>query len=92
MHLINPMMTAVCGTAACILIKVSKSFRDKEMLTASITTLMMETVSPSETPVNFNETAWRNNPEHCHLHTRRCENIKTHSSKISTYVVLFASV
>jgi hypothetical protein len=32
---------------------------------------MMEAASTSETSVNFYQTAWRNNPEDSHLHTRR---------------------
>jgi hypothetical protein len=29
---------------------------------------MMEAVSTSETSINFYKTAWRNNPEGCHIH------------------------
>jgi hypothetical protein len=39
--------------------------------------LMMETVSTSETSVNFYETTRRNIPEGCHLHTRHHENMKS---------------
>jgi hypothetical protein len=41
--------------------------------------LMMEAASTSETPVNFYQTAWRNNPEDSHFHTRRRENLKYHT-------------
>jgi hypothetical protein len=39
--------------------------------------LMMETASTSETLVNFYQTTRRNDPEDSHLHTRRCENLKS---------------
>jgi hypothetical protein len=37
-------------------------------ITASTTALMMETVSSSETLVNFYQTTWCNIPEDSHLH------------------------
>jgi hypothetical protein len=40
--------------------------------------LMLEAASTSETSVNFYQTTRRNNPEESHLHTRRCENLKSH--------------
>jgi hypothetical protein len=40
--------------------------------------LMMEAVSTFETSVNFYQTTRRNVPEGCHLHTRRCKNLKSH--------------
>jgi hypothetical protein len=40
--------------------------------------LMMEAVTISETSVNFYQTTLRNNPEDCHLYTRRRENLKYH--------------
>jgi hypothetical protein len=39
--------------------------------------LMMEAASTSETPVHFNQTTRRNNPDDSHLHTRRRENLKS---------------
>jgi hypothetical protein len=50
------------------------------VLTASIIktiALMMEAVRTSETSVNY-ETTQRNNPEGCHLHTRRSKKLKSH--------------
>jgi hypothetical protein len=41
--------------------------------------LMMETASTSETSANFHQTTRRNNPEDSNLHTRRRENLKSHS-------------
>jgi hypothetical protein len=40
--------------------------------------LLMEAASTFETLVNFYETTRRNNPEDSHLHTRRCQNLKSH--------------
>jgi hypothetical protein len=39
----------------------------------------MEEVSTSEASVNFYQTTRRNIPEDSHLHTRRRENLKSHS-------------
>jgi hypothetical protein len=39
--------------------------------------LMMEAASTSETLVNFYQNIRRYNPEDSHLHTRRCENLKS---------------
>jgi hypothetical protein len=39
--------------------------------------LMMETVSTSETQVNFYQITRRKNPEDSHLHTRHRENLKS---------------
>jgi hypothetical protein len=41
--------------------------------------LMMEAARTSETSVNFYQTTRRNNSEDSHLHTRRRENLKSHS-------------
>jgi hypothetical protein len=41
--------------------------------------LMMAAVSISEISVSFNETTRRYIPEHSHLHTRCCENPKSHN-------------
>jgi hypothetical protein len=46
---------------------------------------MMEAASTSETSVNFYETTRRNNPEDSHLHTRCCENLKSHSQHLLKY-------
>jgi hypothetical protein len=45
--------------------------------------LQMEAVSTSETSVNFYQTTRRNIPEDSHLHTRRCENLKSHGNEPS---------
>jgi hypothetical protein len=50
------------------------------VLAASIIALMMEVASTSEMSVKFYQTTRRNNPEDSHLHTRRRENLKSHSS------------
>jgi hypothetical protein len=47
--------------------------------------MMMEEVLTSETSVNFYETARRNIPEDCHLHTRRRENLKSHKALQNMY-------
>jgi hypothetical protein len=47
--------------------------------TKSITALVMEAASTSETSVNFYQTTRRYNPKDSHLHTRRCENLKSYS-------------
>jgi hypothetical protein len=39
----------------------------------------MEAASTSKTSVNFYQTARHNNPEVSHPHTRRRENLKSHS-------------
>jgi hypothetical protein len=39
---------------------------------------MMEVARTSETLVNFYQTTRRCNPEDSHLHTRRCENLKSY--------------
>jgi hypothetical protein len=40
---------------------------------------MMEAAITSETSVNFYQTTRRNKPEDSHFHTRRRENMKSHS-------------
>jgi hypothetical protein len=47
--------------------------------------LMMEAASISETSVNFLQTTQRNNPEDSHLHTRRCDNMKSRSLKLDQF-------
>jgi hypothetical protein len=54
-----------------------------EVFTASINRApMMESVSTSETSVNFYQTTRRNIPEDRHLHTRRRENLKSQLTDI----------
>jgi hypothetical protein len=48
------------------------------IIRAGLIALMMEAASTSEMSVNFYQTTRRNNPEDSHLHTRRCENLKSH--------------
>jgi hypothetical protein len=50
-------------------------------IVAPIIALMMEAANTSETSVNFYQTTRRNNPEDSHLHTRRRENQKSHSTE-----------
>jgi hypothetical protein len=40
----------------------------------------MVAASTSETSVKVQQATRRNNPEDSHLHTRRCENLKSHYS------------
>jgi hypothetical protein len=49
------------------------------MLISSVITLTMEAVRTSETSVYFNVTRRRYIPEDSNLHTRRLENLKSHS-------------
>jgi hypothetical protein len=44
----------------------------------ALITLMMEAASTSEMLVYFCQTTQCNNPENSHLHTRHCENLKSH--------------
>jgi hypothetical protein len=44
--------------------------------------MMIEAACTSETPVNFYQVTWRYNPEDGHLHSRRCENLKSYSETI----------
>jgi hypothetical protein len=48
---------------------------------------MIETLRISETSVYFNETTRRYNPEGCHLHIRRRENLKSLLSQGSRIVL-----
>jgi hypothetical protein len=45
-----------------------------------IIAMLIEAASTSETSINVYQTARRNIPEESHLHTRRRENLKYHSS------------
>jgi hypothetical protein len=47
----------------------------------------MEAASTSETSVNFYHTTRSNNPEDSYLHTRRRENLKSHSVRTDDAVV-----
>jgi hypothetical protein len=51
---------------------------------------MIAAASISETSVNFYQTAGRNNPEESHSHTRRLENLKSHST-VDNSTVLFVA-
>jgi hypothetical protein len=44
---------------------------------------MLEAGTTCETLVNLYQTTRRNNPEDCHLHTRRRANLKSHSPRLS---------
>jgi hypothetical protein len=43
---------------------------------------MMEAARTSETSAYFNDTTRRNIPESYHLHTRLCEDLKSHKEEI----------
>jgi hypothetical protein len=63
------------------------------MLAASILiALMMEPASTSETSVNFHQTTRLNNPEEIHLHTRRRENLKSHTATIALKKVYWKEI
>jgi hypothetical protein len=58
---------------------VTFKFTDvSEVRTASIISLMIETVSTSETSVHSNQTTRRYISQDSELHTRRHENMKSH--------------
>jgi hypothetical protein len=66
---------------------VSQKLADvSEVLIASIIraiiAVVMEAVSTSEASASFHETARRNIPEDIHLHTSRCENLKSHPQSV----------
>jgi hypothetical protein len=61
--------------APCSLVKVYRRFGGSSFNIA----LMMEAAVTSEKSVNFYQTTRGNNPEDSHLHTRRRENLKSHS-------------
>jgi hypothetical protein len=56
------------------------------MFKGSLIAMMVEAVSTSEMSVNFYDTTRRNIPEDNQLHTRRRENLKSHSNIL--YVLL----
>jgi hypothetical protein len=79
----TPMMiTAFCDTAPpCSIVEVDRRFRGTYCFHHQgdeYFRLMMEAVRTSEMSVNFYETARHNNPQDCHFHTRRRENLKSH--------------
>jgi hypothetical protein len=65
------MMAVLWDIAPCGLVEIDLFRRFR---------VMMEVVRTSETSVYFNETTWCYIPEHCHVHTRRCDNLKSHVS------------
>jgi hypothetical protein len=64
-------MAVFSVVAPCSLVEI---YRRCRVLIA----LMMEVTSTSETSVNFYQTTRRNKAEDSHLHTRRCENLKSY--------------
>jgi hypothetical protein len=69
-------MTVFWDVLPCSLVEVHRRFRGVCCLHQG--TLMMEAASTSETSESFYQTTWRNIPEDSHLHTRRCEILKSH--------------
>jgi hypothetical protein len=63
--------------APCSHIEVYRRFGGASIIRA-MTALLTEAVRTSETSVNFNVTTWRYIPEDTKLHTRRCEDLKSH--------------
>jgi hypothetical protein len=63
-------LTVFWDVALCSLVETNQHFRG-EVLTATTITLMMETVSTSETSVSFYKTTWCNIPEGSHLQENR---------------------
>jgi hypothetical protein len=54
--------------------------------------LMMEAVRTSEMSVHFNVTTWCYIPEDSKLHTRRCDNLKSHNDKTDACIGFFIYV
>jgi hypothetical protein len=77
LRLYNIKMAVFWLAAPCILVEVYRRFRVACCLHHQA--LMMEAASTSETSVNFYQTTWHYNPEDSHLHSRRCENLKSHA-------------
>jgi hypothetical protein len=69
-------------TAPCSLVILGPRFRSTYCLHHQDDeyALIMEAVRTSETSVYFNETTRLFIPEGCHLHTRRLENLKSHTA------------
>jgi hypothetical protein len=68
-------MTVFKDVVPCSLVETDWCFR-------GVYCLMIEAVSTSQTLVNFYHTSWCNIPEDSHLHTRHCENLKSHVYKL----------
>jgi hypothetical protein len=64
----------------CNLVTVRRRFRDAFYTRYKDNRPESETASTNETPADFCQTARRNNPEDSHLHARRRDNLKSHSS------------
>jgi hypothetical protein len=78
-------MTAFWDTAPYSVAEIDRRFRDAYCLHYQGSTqviAVMEAVGISETSVNFHETTRRSIPEGCHLHTRRHDNLKYHTSPL----------
>jgi hypothetical protein len=52
-------------------------YKKKRTTRRTLIALMMEAASTSEMSVKFYQTTRPNNPEDSHLHSRRCENLKS---------------
>jgi hypothetical protein len=57
-------------------------------VSVKLTALMTEAVSASETSVNSHQTKRRDVPKDSRLHTRRCENLKSHTCCIRPSIVI----
>jgi hypothetical protein len=75
-------MAAFWVVALCSLVEVNQHFRDPCCLHHQ-GALMMEAARTSETLVNFYQTTWHYNPEDSHLHTHRCEILKSYMETVS---------
>jgi hypothetical protein len=54
----------------------------------TLITLMMEAARTSETLVNFYQTTRHYNPEDSHLHTHHHENLKSHTVKLFSLLMV----
>jgi hypothetical protein len=81
----------ISSVAPCSLVEIDRRFRGSYCLHHQGDDLAARekavedlgegrTVSTSETSANFYQTTWFNIPEDSHLHTRRRENLNSHSS------------
>jgi hypothetical protein len=70
---VTSQMKIFWDSAKCSLVEVDRSFR----------ALMMGVVRISESSIDFYETTPHNIPGDCHLHTRRRENLKSHTIDIT---------
>jgi hypothetical protein len=76
-------MRAFWDIAPCSLVEIDRSFRGVYCLYRQcdeVITAMMQAVRASETSVYSNETTRRYVHEGSHLHTRRLENLKSHTN------------